>query len=495
MNKTVRIMVILLLLFDLFALTANAAGNSAEDQYVTGMEYFDRQDYDHAFSYFQISGEIKGYAPAQNMLGICYRDGLGTEQDYSEAEKYFILSSEQGYSEAGHNLAALSSEKEEAREEEYQKAMDLYFNSEYEDAAVIFRSLGNYEHSLNFLALCGKAMEQAEWLEEQNRSDPTGVSEKPAPPQIQSVTFDEKNRPIITWDAVDGAASYRLFRSSDNNHYDKLVDLEETTYTSNSYYTVWKTYYFKVLSVSQDGIESEYSDAKKVTIPLGKPQITSIKQDDSGAPVLNWRNVSSASSYKIFRSEDDGYYSIVDRGIKGLNYTDKSAGQGKTYYYKIRAVDINGKESELSDAEKITVQLKATRTPTPKGYVGTAKGSWSGEKVYLNDSSTGIFELDEPIRNCRSLTMNQRFYNFEGHPEGMYYLYGRSESGHWNQLGEFELSSNKNNTRVKQTFEFKEEKHVSITAFAIALHERNRAYTGSWSFSNSMEITDVYVYE
>ena len=89
MNKTVRIMVILLLLFDLFALTANAAGNSAEDQYVTGMEYFDRQDYDHAFSYFQISGEIRGYAPAQNMLGVCYRDGLGTQQDSAESERYF----------------------------------------------------------------------------------------------------------------------------------------------------------------------------------------------------------------------------------------------------------------------------------------------------------------------------------------------------------------------------------------------------------------------
>ena len=70
----------------------------AEHQYETGMEYFEEGDYERAFSYFQISGEVKKYAPAQYMLGVCYRDGLGVERNQNEAEKYFSLAAAQGYS-------------------------------------------------------------------------------------------------------------------------------------------------------------------------------------------------------------------------------------------------------------------------------------------------------------------------------------------------------------------------------------------------------------
>ena len=113
----------------------------------------------------------------------------------------------------------------------------------------------------------------------------------------------------------------------------------------------------------------------------------------------------------------------------------------------------------------------------------------------MNDSRIGVYELTKPIKECKSLTMKVTFSNIEGHPEGMYYLYGLSEHGHWNQLGEFELASNKNNTTVTKQFSFAPEKHVSITALATALHERNRAYTGTWGWTEWLTISDVYVYD
>ena len=111
-----------------------AAGSGPEAQYEKGMDYFERNDLDSAFSYFQISGEIKGYAPSQNMLGICYRDGLGTEKDLTEAERYFALAAEQGNSEAKANLAAM----EKGKEETYQNAMNLFFAGKYEEAKTTF---------------------------------------------------------------------------------------------------------------------------------------------------------------------------------------------------------------------------------------------------------------------------------------------------------------------------------------------------------------------
>lgn len=109
MGKRLLVLWIVLLLFiSSFQAEVYAVNKTAvEEQYETGMEYFDRGDYDRAFSYFQISGEVRGYAPSQNMLGVCYRDGLGVEKNADEAERYFKLAAEQGISEAVENSSSV----------------------------------------------------------------------------------------------------------------------------------------------------------------------------------------------------------------------------------------------------------------------------------------------------------------------------------------------------------------------------------------------------
>lgn len=112
MKKLVAMITLILLLFSLSCADALAAEKVAENMYDEGMKYFEQEDYDRAFARFQISGAVRGYAPAQNMLGVCYRDGLGTEKDIAEAENYFRLSADQGYSPAEENLKRLIDEQE-----------------------------------------------------------------------------------------------------------------------------------------------------------------------------------------------------------------------------------------------------------------------------------------------------------------------------------------------------------------------------------------------
>ena len=107
MKKTIALIIVLSVLFGAMQTNVFAAGTGPDAQYEKGMEYFEENDFDSAFSYFQISGEIKSYAPSQNMLGVCYRDGLGTEQNLGEAEKYFSLSADQGYPPAQENVSCL----------------------------------------------------------------------------------------------------------------------------------------------------------------------------------------------------------------------------------------------------------------------------------------------------------------------------------------------------------------------------------------------------
>lgn len=107
MKKILSLIIVISILLSAVNNNVLAAGNSAEIMYEEGMEFFEKEDYDRAFARFQIAGDVRGYAPAQNMLGVCYRDGLGAEQNSEEAEKYFQLASDQGYTPAQDNLAAL----------------------------------------------------------------------------------------------------------------------------------------------------------------------------------------------------------------------------------------------------------------------------------------------------------------------------------------------------------------------------------------------------
>jgi hypothetical protein len=46
----------------------------------------------------------QGLAKAQYNLGVCYEQGLGVEQSYNKAVKWYKLSAEQGLAEAQNNL-------------------------------------------------------------------------------------------------------------------------------------------------------------------------------------------------------------------------------------------------------------------------------------------------------------------------------------------------------------------------------------------------------
>ena len=79
----------------------------AEGQAMLGVCYFDgagvEQNYETAVNYFRLAAD-QDNARGQNGLGTCYDLGLGVEQDYQEAVKYYRLAADQGYATAQCNL-------------------------------------------------------------------------------------------------------------------------------------------------------------------------------------------------------------------------------------------------------------------------------------------------------------------------------------------------------------------------------------------------------
>lgn len=226
MKKVITAIAAVLVLLAMLNGYTFADGNSVEAMYKDGMEYFERRDYDRAFARFQISGEVKGYAPSQNMLGVCYRDGLGTEQDRESAKRFFELSAEQNYHPALDNLAAL--QEQQAKENGGDSMGQPYKGKNEESDDVIER-------------------------------------EKSIVPNLLSIDLDSNN-PVLEWEAVDGADSYTIYRRAYLGKYLKLITTKDTGFTDKTCDTAIK-YFYRIRARFPDGIWSEYSNQLEISVP------------------------------------------------------------------------------------------------------------------------------------------------------------------------------------------------------------------------------------
>ncbi len=98
-------------LFELFRWNGLAARNgNLIAQYKLGVMYRDGlgtlQDYQKAAEWFERSAN-QGHEFAQYNLGVMYRDGFGVAQNYDKAIAWFFLSSEQGNAAANYNIGAM----------------------------------------------------------------------------------------------------------------------------------------------------------------------------------------------------------------------------------------------------------------------------------------------------------------------------------------------------------------------------------------------------
>ena len=81
-------------------------GQSAEDYYKKGKEYFDKKDYQNSLEWFQKAAD-QGYSNAQNFLGYMYENGYGVTQDYTKAVELYQKAADQGLIIAQCNLGLM----------------------------------------------------------------------------------------------------------------------------------------------------------------------------------------------------------------------------------------------------------------------------------------------------------------------------------------------------------------------------------------------------
>ena len=142
----------------------------------------------------------------------------------------------------------------------------------------------------------------------------------------------------VSWKKIDGAKSYRVYRATAKDGPYKLVKTTTSTSYTNTAAEAGKTYWYKVVAIhSNSAANSEYSSVKYRTCDLPRP-VVNIKRSSKGKPSLSWKKIEDATSYKVYRAtSENGSYKLMKTTTK-LSYTNTSAVEGKTYYYKVVAV-------------------------------------------------------------------------------------------------------------------------------------------------------------
>jgi fibronectin type 3 domain-containing protein len=186
------------------------------------------------------------------------------------------------------------------------------------------------------------------------------VSFLPAPDSVNAIV-KSVNSITVSWTAVPGAESYRLYRADDSSGLYKPVFSPQANSYTDTEVSPDMEYYYKVASIANsiEGEKSAYAFAATRLPAIPADIKTAILSTNSIA--ISWEAVSGALSYKVYRAEasDGPFAPISDTGLTANQYTDTTVLAASDYYYKVSAVNGIG-EGVQSKAVPASTKIPAT---------------------------------------------------------------------------------------------------------------------------------------
>lgn len=184
-----------------------------------------------------------------------------------------------------------------------------------------------------------------------------------------SVSSGEPRKITLTWSAspTEDVIKYAIYRSPyETVGFSKLVEVN--TNASNVVDKIdedGKDYYYKILAVDKDGLQSsEKIDSIKGTT-LDKPATPEIISSKyaNGSVVLNWKtNDDRAVSFNVYKDMKLNLFetkTIKFGKIQSNSFEDNNIQSDANYKYSVQAVDQYGLISEQSDTVTLKLPQKA----------------------------------------------------------------------------------------------------------------------------------------
>jgi len=222
---------------------------------------------------------------------------------------------------------------------------------------------------------------------------------RPTNVKVSGVSSTGKNK--ITWDAVEGATKYKVYRStSADGEYTLMKTTTSLSYVNSSAVAGTK-YYYKVKACgSKSAADSAYSSYVARTAHYARPVVSVSGEASTGKNKLSWNAVDGATSYEVYvATSKDGVYKLTAT-VKTTSYTHSAAVAGVKYYYKVKALGANATaESALSSYKCRTCDLATPVVTAGLSSKGKPQLSWSAVtgassyRVYRATSKDGEYTL------------------------------------------------------------------------------------------------------
>ncbi|MCD8051673.1 MAG: cell wall-binding protein [Clostridiales bacterium] len=183
----------------------------------------------------------------------------------------------------------------------------------------------------------------------------------PAATKITSLTNTAKGIKV-TWNAVDGATSYQVYRKIGSGSWKKVKTTSSTTWTDTAAKKNGTKYQYKVYAVNSAG--KSKASATETIYRLTAKHFTRAKNVSSKKISLKWTRNTQATGYIIEYSTSKSFTSsttktVKIKGNKNLTTTLKNLTKGKTYYIRMRPYKTSGSVTSYAGWSKVkTVKVK-----------------------------------------------------------------------------------------------------------------------------------------
>ncbi|WP_173112324.1 polysaccharide lyase family 8 super-sandwich domain-containing protein [Paenibacillus qinlingensis] len=239
-----------------------------------------------------------------------------------------------------------------------------------------------------------------------------------AAPANLTISGNTVNSLTVNWEAVEGAADYRLYRSTsvDGDYY-SILNLQPgaTTYTDTKLGSGTQ-YFYKVMAVNTKGISaySEINSAWTVPVaPTGLHVVTNMGTTLS----LAWNEVPGTTEYKLYRSTSlTGNFELVTSlgtMITSTSYTDSGLEEGMNYYYKITSVNLGGESAATAPLSTI---FNVPANVIDDNFDDFNRGELNGQRNWVTTIPTGTEATVEEETPNSAYVYIKKNSNYQGDP-------------------------------------------------------------------------------
>jgi len=207
-------------------------------------------------------------------------------------------------------------------------------------------------------------------------------------------------KPSLSWNKIDGAAKYQVWRATKQNGTYTLVKTTTNTSFVNTGAKAGTKYFYVVQALNSNGNSLQSSDNLSIRCDLARPNVTATNVASSGKIKLTWKKIEGATKYEVYRATSkNGNYTKLG-STTNLSYTNTSAVAGKTYYYKVKAIHSNSDaNSAFSAVDSRLCDLKRPEISIKLNDAGKPRISWTKidgaakYQVYRATSKSGTYKL------------------------------------------------------------------------------------------------------